>query len=248
MPLNRLIEQFSEQAARTDSPAELFALTEAAARELGFSRVALVHGLSFRCPRRGLIHLENFGEWSNVFMERRYYLDDPGLLAAQRITHGFDWSAIRQFLPLSPRQLAILGEAGRHGLRTGYTLPVGVLGEPHGCCSFATERAVLPSRLECLAASHIGAEAFREARRLHGFPGRAMKAPRLSRRKRDCLRYVAMGKTDAEIATILGLSASTVRSYMALLRRDFDVVSRAQLAAAALRLGVIDYDDAIPPF
>ena len=70
--------------------------------------------------------------------------------------------------------------------------------------------------------------------------------PRLSRRKLECLRYLSIGKTDGEIAAILGLSEATVRTYMTMLRRDFDVVSRAQLAVTALRFGFIGFDDAIP--
>ena len=139
-------------------------------------------------------------------------------------------------------------EARRYGLRNGYTLPVGVMGEPHGCCSFVTGRSYLPSKMRCRAAALIGAEAFREARRLHGYPARATCLPQLSRRKLECLRYLALGKTDGEIAIILGLREPTIRTYVAMLRQDFDVVSRTQLVAVALRFGVIGFEDAIPSF
>jgi len=76
--------------------------------------------------------------------------------------------------------------------------------------------------------------------------GARASPPRLSRRKLECLRYLALGKTDGEITIILGLSQPTIRTYMTMLRRDFDVVSRAQLVAVALRFGFIGYDDAIP--
>ena len=245
MRLAHLVEQFAGRCRTLSTGRDLLALTQDVASELGFSRIALVHHSSFRQPGRGLVRLDTFGEWAEVFVERRYYLDDPALLAAQRTNTAFSWSAIGELIPLGDRHREILAEAARHGLGAGLTVPVGVVGEPHGCCSFAASRSPLPGYDRLMAAALIGAEAFQAARRLHGFPGRARPMPRLSRRKLECLRYAAIGKTDHEIAIILGLRVSTIRSYMAGLRRDFGVVSRAQLVAAALRDGFIGYDDTL---
>lgn len=248
MSLHRLIEEFAKYSQACTNIGELFALIEAAAREIGFPRLALVHGLWFRSPNSRLIRMDNFGEWADIFVERKYYHDDPALLACQRTNIAFAWTQLSKLISFGPSQIAILSEAQRHGLCTGLTLPVGVMGEPHGCCSFSSDKPDLPSRWHCRAATLIAADAFHEARRLHGFPARAKPVPRLSRRKLECLRYLAIGKTDGEIATILGLSEPTVRTYMRMLRQDFDVVSRAQLTSEALRFGFIGFDDAIPSF
>lgn len=244
--LYRIVESFSRQCYRCQNPGELFGIIEAAARELGFSRVALVHGAWFRQPSNTLIRMDNFGEWAELFVERRYYLDDPSLLACQRANAAFSWTRLDQLIPIRPRHLAILREAERHGLKNGFTLPVGVVGEPSGCCSFATNTGGLPSRWHCRAAGVIGTEAFSAARRIHGYPARRRNVPHLSPRKLECLRWLSCGKTDGEIAIILGLKEPTIRTYMALLRQDFGVVSRCQLVAEALRFGLISYDDAIP--
>lgn len=246
MSLHRLVEDFSQECTRCRTPYELSTLTGAVGRELGFNRFALVHGMWFRCPERRLIRLDNFGEWADIFIDRKYYLDDPALLACQRENTAFAWTQLSDLVPYGPRQIEILSEAARHGLCNGFTLPVGVPGEPTGCCSFSIDKAKLPSRWHQRAAVLIGAEAFREARRLHGFPARARSLPHLSKRKLECLRLIAIGKTDPLIADILHLSTATIRTYVAMLRRDFDVVSRQQLAVEALRFGLISYDDAIP--
>lgn len=247
MSLHRLVEEFGARSNACTNTHDLFALTEAAAREIGFPRLAMVHGLWFRQPSRRLIRMDNFGEWADIFIERRFYLHDPVLLACQRINTAFPWREIARILgAVSRRQQLILGEAERHGLHNGFTLPVGVMGEPMGCCSFVRNHSDLPSNWFCRAAALIGADAFREARRLHGFPARAKVLPQLSDRKFECLQLLAIGKTDHEIGRILNLKDSTVRSYMTLLRQDFDVCSRTQLAAEALRFGLISYDDAIP--
>jgi DNA-binding CsgD family transcriptional regulator len=246
MSLHRLVENYSTLCGRCDTPDALFDLTLDAARELGFPRLALVHGLWFQRPDRQLIRIDNFGEWADLFVEREYYRDDPVLLACQRENKAFPWTDLARLVPFGPRQRLILAEASRHGLCNGFTLPVGVAGEPTGCCSFSCDMRQLPSPWRCRAAALIAAEAFHEARRLHGFPARARQLPHLSKRELECLRLIAIGKTDDVIATILSLSVKTIRSYAASLRRKFNVSSRQQLAVDALRFALISYDEAIP--
>src|SRR3954462_9889898 len=126
------------------------------------------------------------------------------------------------------------------------TVPVNVPGEPGGSCSVAVRRgAELPrQRLQC--AELIGVHAFAAARRLLGRP-RLSSAPHLSGRELQCLRLVAAGKTDMEIAIILGISSETARQYVKRARAAYDVVSRTQLVVLGLRDDRISFDEAIDP-
>lgn len=245
MSLHRLVEQYSIACQMCRKAAELFTLTEAAIRELGFDRLALVHGLWFRRPSPALIRLDNFGEYADLFIERRLYEDDPALLACHRTNTAFRWTDIPGLIEIEPRHQAVFEEAHRHGLICGLTLPVGVTGEPPGCCSFATSKTELPSVWKCRAAAFIGAEAFREARRLHSLPMRKRRIPRLSPRKLEVVRLAAIGKSDREIAMILKLKSSTIETYMAQLRQAFDVYSRTQVCLTAAQLGLIGFEDAM---
>lgn len=246
MSLHRVVEFYSDHCVRCRTVGELFTLTDAAIRELGFDRWAMAHMLWFRRPSKRLIRMDSFGEFADIFIEREYYRHDPAMLACQKINTPFPWTRIRTLIPFRRKQETILREACHHGLRTGLTLPVGVTGEPPGCFSFVTSKPELPSRWHCRAAALIGGDAFREARRLHGFPGRARTMPDLSPRKMQILELTAQGKTDPEIATILGIGEPTVRSHMTELRHIFDVYCRTQLSNAALQFGLVTFDDALP--
>ena len=248
MSLARLVENYSIACQKCRKVTELFALTEAAFRELGFDRLALVHGLWFRRPSQNLIRLDNFGEYADIFIERRFYENDPALLACQRTNTAFTWADICHLIDIEPRHEIIFEEARRHGLVSGITLPVGVAGEPPGCCSFATAKAQLPCIWRCRAAAFIGAEAFREARRLHGLPMGKRRIPGLSPRKLEVVRLAAIGKSDREISMILKLKQSTIETYMAQLRQAFDVYSRTQICLTAVRLGLIGLEDAMSGF
>lgn len=63
--------------------------------------------------------------------------------------------------------------------------------------------------------------------------------PALTERERDCLAFVADGRTDWEIATLLGISESTVRFHLNSARRKLGAVNRAQAAARLAVRGLL---------
>jgi DNA-binding CsgD family transcriptional regulator len=247
MPIDRLIEQHRKRVRAAWSGKEVFDHTLAAAGELGFNRLAIVHAIWFVSPGSRLIFLHNFDEWGDIFIAREYYRRDPALFLSQRTNRPFSWRDMRRTLPTDPVQARILSEAGHHGLRVGFTVPVAVPYEPAGCCSFATDASELPPASLCRAATSIADEAFAEARRIYGYPAPIGEVtPHLSPRRLECLRWAVIGRTDAQIAMIMNAKVSTIRTYMADLRRSFGVCSRTELARAAQRAGLIGLEDAIP--
>jgi DNA-binding CsgD family transcriptional regulator len=61
----------------------------------------------------------------------------------------------------------------------------------------------------------------------------------LSERERDVLRWISLGKSNAEIGTILGISPLTVKNHVQKVLRKLDVVNRAQAVGKALEAGII---------
>lgn len=247
MSLERLIEQHRRAVRVTHRDRDILDHTIAAVGELGFDRVALVQSVWFLRPEPRYFCLDNYGEWHDIFIARQYYRRDPAHLAAQRTNRCFAWSELRTIL--GPRRLhrPILREAARHGLCNGFTVPVGVPGEPVGSGSIATGASTLPPPERCRAAAWIVNEAFAEVRRLYGYPIDVEDdAPPLSPRRLECLRLAALGCTDKEIARELDILPATVRTHMAYLRRAYGVRTRTQLARLAQRLGLVGLDDAIP--
>ncbi|WP_187968098.1 helix-turn-helix transcriptional regulator [Aquibium microcysteis] len=61
----------------------------------------------------------------------------------------------------------------------------------------------------------------------------------LSDRERECLYWVAEGKTAGEVAMILGVTANTVNSYLGQAIRKVGASNRAMAIATAIRAGLI---------
>lgn len=242
-----LIDQFEARAGPCITLQALARLLDEVSRELGFHHFALLHHQSLRGPRPALVRLDTYPEgWQAELAQRDLIGEDPVHLASGRTNVGFSWSGLGALVTLGPRQREVLERGRRFGIGEGFTIPVNIPGEPVGSCSFAVRAgADLPVR-HLLCAETIGARAFSAARRIHGYPARA-KPARLSRRERQCVRLVAAGKSDWEISRILGIGLETVRQYVKRARAAYDVVSRAQLVACALRDAVITFDEAIPP-
>ena len=72
---------------------------------------------------------------------------------------------------------------------------------------------------------------------------RPVALPRLSDRQRECLLWVARGKTAAETAIILGISTETVIQHLKMARERYEVHCSQSLILAAMFDGLIGFGD-----
>ena len=73
-----------------------------------------------------------------------------------------------------------------------------------------------------------------------------LKADLLTARQREVLRLVVEGKTNHQIAQVLGISEKTVEKHLAALFAEMGVTSRVGAAVYAVRQGFVA-DDTTPP-
>ena len=245
--LRRLSDRFAEAAASCGDVAGLGNLLVDAALDLGFHYFALLDHQSLTAKGSGLLRIDNYPErWVHELIAGGFANDDPVHLACRRTSMGFGWPELERMMRLDKRHRTILSRSRFHGLGDGFTLPANVPGQPAASFSFAVRRGreFPQARRDC--AELVAGHALRAARRLRPLPDPPPR-PRLSRREVECLRLVAMGKTDWEIATIMGLSIETVHQYVKRARAAYEAVSRTQLVAYGLRDAWISFEDAIPP-
>jgi LuxR family transcriptional regulator, quorum-sensing system regulator CciR len=244
---SRLVDHFDAKAVLCTDDDSLGQLIGDATRELGFDRFALLHHASLAKPGPSLIRIDTYpAGWEEELGRHGLLGADPVHHASARTNVGFAWAELPELVRLGRRERELLERARRFDIGDGFTMPVNVPGEPAGSCSFAVRRGRCLPRARLLCAEQIGAHAFRAARRIHNYPAAGCSPP-LSRRERQCVRLLAAGKTDWEIAAILGISVETAHQYVKRARAAYDVVSRAQLVACGLRDALVSFDEAIPP-
>jgi LuxR family quorum-sensing system transcriptional regulator CciR len=239
------IGAFVDDVNAVETQAELKSVLTEIAKELGFTHFALSHHVDLPSSSEPAIRIHNYPvEWERHYDRQQLGRTDPVHRACQTTAVGFAWSQLPRMIPLTRGDHCMLDAAAKQGVANGFTVPAHVPGEVNGSCSFATARG-RPLQAEHLATAQlVGAFAFEAARRLVKREQQKLSDPaRFSDRERDCLILVARGKSDSEIATILGISPETVHQYLKSARANYDAVSRSQLVAQALFSGTISFMD-----
>lgn len=233
-----VVQDFVSAAADIDSMASLRALLDGVVRELGFDYYALTHHVRFGHPSVGHVRLSNYPlEWLAKIREDDSQVD-PVLRAAERTSSGFRWDQLERLVPCTAKDRMRMEQANRHGLAQGFTVPNHVPGEAFGSCHFAIRPDRPFPELNVSAAQALGNFAFEAARRLLAerviqSDEYVIPAP-LSDRQRECLLFVARGKSDNVIAQLLDIRPRTVNEHIEAAKRRYSVASRAQLLVRAL--------------
>lgn len=224
------------------------ALTEIA-RLLGFPYFALTHHVDLARSSDSVIRLHNYPEhWALDYDNRALGLVDPVHRASYMTAIGFRWTQIPWLVPLTESDRDILEEGKRRGICDGFTVPVHVPGEARGSCSFAIGSGEVPDQATLMQAQVAGTYAFEAARRLWHKRGLSLTPlrPVLTDRQRDCVLLMAQGKSDAEIAKILGISKDTATAHMRAACQRYRIYKRQLLIPLTLFDGTLTFGDVKP--
>ena len=242
-----VVQDFVAAAADVTSMAELRSLIDDATRDLGFDYYAIVHHVCFGRPSKDNVRLSNYPvEWLALMREKGRPAD-PVLKVAERTSSGFKWSALESLISLNEAERAHLRLAASFDIIQGYTVPNHIPGETFGSCNFAVrgKRAFPDDNIS--AAQALGSFAFEAARRIiKQRPGEIYLEPApLSERQRECLLFVARGKSDSVIADLLAIRPKTVNEHIEAAKRRYSVATRSQLLVRALFRSEICFSEVI---
>jgi len=156
---------------------------------------------------------------------------------------GFVWRDLPRLARPSRRDRLLLYQAHRHDLRSAITIPLCGPGSRRGYATLATprvrdfapgERAVLALLLPALEEA---------VWRLVGTS--AQDRVKLTPRQRECLIWAARGKTDWEIARILGVGEHAIDRHLRQARERYGVDKRSTLIVRALFDGTVSFEEAL---
>lgn len=177
--------------------------------------------------------------WVEHYKAEHFVNVDPAIQIGLRRMLPIDWS---EFDRKNDKVRRLFGEASEFGLgRRGISLPV------HGrhgdrallsITSDATDRDWRQLRLIYMRDFQVLALHMHQAvLRLAG--GQATEHASLSRRERDCLLWIAEGKTYWETSVILGLSEHTVRCYLESARHKLGAANNTHAVNKAAKASLL---------
>jgi LuxR family quorum sensing-dependent transcriptional regulator len=176
------------------------------------------------------------GEWIRRYNGRGYVFRDPIVQQLQHARAPFSWEeAYAHGVEIGDVRL-IRGEAKEFGLVHGHVVPIPTLDGKVTAISFGGHDP------EC---SKEATDALTFAA---GYAvGRLLHVPRatldgeihITPREADCLLWAAEGKSDLDIAVILGISRSTVLKHLRSARDKLDAANRTHAVVKAMRRRLI---------
>ena len=171
-----------------------------------------------------------------AYFPRRSYDYDPVIPAAVKAMAPVAWSEVAAGPRLDPRQKRIYRDHAAAGMREGLCIPMVGAGRSMiiaNCGGYDVDTSV-----RVRASMHAMAlYANYAVGKLSG--GRRPEKPALTEREKDCLLWIAKGKTDWEIGCILGIGESTVHWYVEGAKRKMGTATRMQAVVEAIYDAVI---------
>ncbi|URW75894.1 LuxR family transcriptional regulator [Sphingomonas donggukensis] len=219
-------------------------LTDVSAR-LRFRYFAMVQHVDFGGKAARGFRLHNYpDQWQEFFDRRGLGPTDPVHRASHTTLTAFRWHDVGAMIPLNAQDREVLALATAQGLGDGITVPAHVPGELLGSTSFASAANDDIDPQAIPVAQLAGQFAFESSRRLMAVrPCHASQ--KLTTRQLECIMYVGRGKTDGEIAQILGLSHNTVVEHLRNARERYNAAARSVLPVRALYDGALSFADVL---
>jgi LuxR family transcriptional regulator, quorum-sensing system regulator CciR len=241
------VNAFINQSRTCRTADDLRRMMESITREMSFQSYALFqHVKHFSWTDKKLLAISNYSKgWLEYFFDNKFTKDDPVLMASHRTSVGFRFGEIPNLIRLSERQHEILAATRREGITDGFCVPSHIPGETNGTCTFIVRDARPLPETNLPMAQLVGSFAYEAGRRIQLAGVSIVNAPgkKLTTRQLECIVLIARGKTDWEIAKILGLHEQTVTDHVNAARTRCGVSRRTELVVHALYNGDLTFND-----
>jgi len=241
-----IAQAFVERCANTEPLDALKCAFRKAIHELGFRDFSCCSHVDPATPRAQAVVFQSYpAEWIRFISETRLYVIDPVRCYAARSLLPFFWDSKEFRASLTAAQENFLIKAESYGIAGGYTVPLHRPGSPVASCSVIPHSET--KQPASFGAIQIMASFMYEAlhRNLPDMTVSNLKRLRLSNRERQCLEIAAQGKSDWEIAKIVGISERTVHAHIEKAKRRLGVTTRVQAIVQSLFEHQLSFCDVI---
>jgi DNA-binding CsgD family transcriptional regulator len=178
-------------------------------------------------------------EWLEFYEKSQFSQHDPLLAESRRRMSAFWFSEVIAAVKLTQKQKELLAAAAAYGYRDVFAVPIHGPGNMQGVVSLAA-----PEHINLDAADRAVLEAMSRAvwercRTSEGFGVSTPERAHLSPRGIECLQWAAAGKSDADIATLVGISEATAHFHIEQAKKKLGVRTRVEAVAVAVLQGLI---------
>lgn len=178
-------------------------------------------------------------DWLEFYEKNQLAQHDPLLAEARHRISAFWFSEVLPAVKLTAKQKELLDAAAAYGYGDVFAVPIHGPGSMQGVVSLAA-----PENLHLSAADRAVLEAmsrtvWERCRTSEGFGVSTPERAHLSPRGIECLQWAAAGKSDADIAALVGISGPTAHFHIEEVKKRLGVKTRVEAVAVAVLRGLI---------
>ena len=230
--------QIIDNVESTTTLEELTSVYQAFVESYGFTSIAMSqisNPLLLDDPANRVFITTWNPEWLAHWLENRYYEHDPVIHHLLRTRKIFSWdTAYEQASKIGKK---IFDESREFGFKTGMTFPVSTGAGPIGIVSLGADDVDFDEKtLEIIQT--VTRHVYMHFVKLNNLELEYL-VDRLTKRETEIMHLVSQGKTNWEIAQILGLSEETVKTNLKRVSQKLNTVNRAHAVSEAIRKGFI---------
>ncbi|MFT4073903.1 MAG: LuxR family transcriptional regulator [Asticcacaulis sp.] len=241
--LHYQFEDFVTDTRQARADEDLFRLLKKAVAQQGYDRISLWviddPDLPQRVHGRGVLH--NFPEeLRGYYKENNCDSYDPVMQALRMQTGSLDWEAHEAHSNYRPLQTRLYNVAREGGLNHGVSTPIWGRNGLMASLGLAASEKHDATHADLDMIGALTAQFYLSYKRLNARPASPCTPPAgITPKEAEILSWVAAGKTDAEIATILGISRNTVDTHMRHVFAKLETHSRVTAVVKAIAEGII---------
>ena len=172
-------------------------------------------------------------DWTQRYIEENQMAHDPVVIELRHTATPFTWEEMLQRRPWQKQQKEVVLSARDFGMNSGLVVPIHIDPGYSAIVSYTSELSDVPERAR-LAARVFGMYAHAKLLDIRRQED-GIRHKRLSARERECMIWVAHGKSDEDIAEITGLTKATVHFYIERAKIKLDARNRVYAVVQALR-------------
>ena len=212
----------------------------AAIRQFGFTCSAAGSWAGVGADRVHRFYFNDWpADWMEIYAREVSFADDPAVNEARRSMTPFTLPELRASGALPPAARRVISLGDDYGWRLLFFVPIHGPASYCGLVSLASKDGAALSPAARAALEMMALAVHRRCRATPGFGVGPPPAPALTKRQTDCLRWVAAGKSDADIAGLLEIAEATVHFHIEAAKKRLGVRSRVQAVALLVLNGTL---------
>jgi LuxR family quorum sensing-dependent transcriptional regulator len=178
-------------------------------------------------------------EWIDIYNSHGFVEHDFMPMEARRRISGFWWSEVVPQLKLTEVQKRLYQAGIEFGWRDVFAVPVHGPGSVQGLVTLGMRVSRAFSAGDAALVEMMARTVWECCRASEDFGTFAPDRVQLSPRERECLQWAAAGKSDTDIAALVGIKVSTAHFHIEQAKKRLGVTTRVEAVAVGVLNGVI---------